>query len=102
MQERINPQRDGSMYVTNIKLMVNPILVTDTGISDLIAADCCMASNSPITGIVGTGANFRIYCRPGFNCVVKQLRFWLFKVDCEFKDCDLRVLRIGHTCVIAF
>ena len=37
---------------------------------------------------------------PGFNCVVKQLRFWLFKVDCEFKDCDLRVLRIGHTCVI--
>ena len=42
------------------------------------------------------------YCRPGFNCVVKQLRFWLFKVDCEFKDCDLRVLRIGHTCVIAF
>ena len=41
-----------------------------------------------------------IYRRPGFNCVVKQLRFWLFKVDCEFKDCDLRVLRIGHTCVI--
>ena len=40
------------------------------------------------------------YRRPGFNCVVKQLRFWLFKVDCEFKDCDLRVLRIGHTCVI--
>ena len=38
-----------------------------------------------------------IYRRPGFNCVVKQLRFWLFKVDCEFKDCDLRVLRIGHT-----
>ena len=33
--------------------------------------------------------------RPGFNCVVKQLRFWLFKVDY-----DLRVLRIGHTCVI--
>ena len=32
------------------------------------------------------------YCRPGFNCVVKQLRFWLFEVDCEFKDCDLRVL----------
>ena len=32
--------------------------------------------------------------------VVKQLRFWRFKVDCEFKDCDLRVLRIGHTCVI--
>ena len=21
------------------------------------------------------------YRRPGFNCVVKQLRFWLFKVD---------------------
>ena len=41
-----------------------------------------------------------VYRRPGFNCVVKQLRFWLFKVDCEFKDCDLRVLRIGHTCVI--
>ena len=41
-----------------------------------------------------------LYRRPGFNCVVKQLRFWLFKVDCEFKDCDLRVLRIGHTCVI--
>ena len=43
-----------------------------------------------------------IYRRPGFNCVVKQLRFWLFKVDCEYKDCDLRVLRIGHmhTCVI--
>ena len=40
------------------------------------------------------------YRRPGFNCVVKQLRFWLFKVDCEFKDCDLRVLRIGHTCII--
>ena len=40
------------------------------------------------------------YRRPGFNCVVKQLRFWLSKVDCEFKDCDLRVLRIGHTCVI--
>ena len=40
------------------------------------------------------------YRRPGFNCVVKQLRFWLFKVDCEFKDCDLLVLRIGHTCVI--
>ena len=40
------------------------------------------------------------YRRPGFNCVVKQLRFWRFKVDCEFKDCDLRVLRIGHTCVI--
>ena len=40
------------------------------------------------------------YRRPGFNCVVKQLRFWLFKVDCKFKDCDLRVLRIGHTCVI--
>ena len=74
--------------------------MTDTGISDLIAADCCMASNSPITGIVGTGANFHINRRPGFNRVVKQLRFWLFKVDCEFKDCDLRVLRIGHTCVI--
>ena len=43
---------------------------------------------------------FQAYRRPGFNCVVKQLRFWLFKVDCEFKDCDLRVLRIGHTCVI--
>ena len=41
-----------------------------------------------------------MYRRPGFNCVVKQLRFWLFKVDCEFKDCDLRMLRIGHTCVI--
>ena len=41
-----------------------------------------------------------VYRRPGFNCVVKQLRFWLFKVDCEFKDCDLRVLHIGHTCVI--
>ena len=41
-----------------------------------------------------------MYRRPGFNCVVKQLRFWLFKVDCEFKDCDLRVLLIGHTCVI--
>ena len=41
-----------------------------------------------------------VYRRPGFNCVVKQLRFWLFKVDCEFKDCDLRMLRIGHTCVI--
>ena len=40
------------------------------------------------------------YRRPGFNCVVKQLRFWLFKVDCEFKDCDLRVLRIGRTCII--
>ena len=40
------------------------------------------------------------YRRPGFNCVVKQLRFWHFKVHCEFKDCDLRVLRIGHTCVI--
>ena len=40
------------------------------------------------------------YRRPGFNCVVKQLRFWRFKVDCEFKDCDLHVLRIGHTCVI--
>ena len=40
------------------------------------------------------------YRRPGFNCVVKQLRFWLFKVDCEFKDCDLHVLRICHTCVI--
>ena len=40
------------------------------------------------------------YRRPGFNCIVNQLRFWLFKVDCEFKDCDLRVLRIGHTCVI--
>ena len=40
------------------------------------------------------------YRRPGFNCVVKQLRFWLFKVDCEFKDCDLRMLCIGHTCVI--
>ena len=40
------------------------------------------------------------YRRLGFNCVVKQLRFWLFKVDCEFKDCDLRVLRIGRTCVI--
>ena len=40
------------------------------------------------------------YRRPGFNCVVKQLRFWLFKVDCEFKDCDLRVLRIYHTCII--
>ena len=45
-------------------------------------------------------AIYTIYRRPGFNCVVKQLRFWLFKVDCEFKDCDLRVLRIGHTCVI--
>ena len=41
-----------------------------------------------------------VYRRPGFNCVVKQLRFWLFKIDCEYKDCDLRVLRIGHTCVI--
>ena len=41
-----------------------------------------------------------LYRRPGFNCVVKQLRFWCFKVDCEFKDCDLCVLRIGHTCVI--
>ena len=41
-----------------------------------------------------------LYHRPGFNCVVKQLRFWLFKVDCKFKDCDLRVMRIGHTCVI--
>ena len=40
------------------------------------------------------------YRRPGFNCVVKQLHFWLFKVDCEFKDCDLRMLCIGHTCVI--
>ena len=40
------------------------------------------------------------YRRPGFNCVVKQLHFWLFKVDCEFKECDLLVLRIGHTCVI--
>ena len=39
------------------------------------------------------------YRRPSFNCVVKQLCFWLFKVDCEFKDCDLRVLHIGHTCV---
>ena len=36
-----------------------------------------------------------MYRRPGFNCIVKQLRFWLSKVDC-----DLRVLRIGHTCVI--
>ena len=45
-------------------------------------------------------AMFSVYRRPGFNCVVKQLRFWLFKVDCEFKDCDLPVLRIGHTCVI--
>ena len=42
----------------------------------------------------------RLYHRPGFNCVVKQLRFWRFKVDCEFKDCNLRVLRIGHTCII--
>ena len=41
-----------------------------------------------------------VYCRLGFNCVVKQLRFWLFKVDCKFKDCDSRVLRTGHTCVI--
>ena len=40
------------------------------------------------------------YRRPGFNCVVKQLRFWLFRVDCELKNCDLRVLRIGHTCII--
>ena len=41
------------------------------------------------------------YRRPGFNCVVKQLRFWLFKVDCEFtENCDLRVLHIGNTCVI--
>ena len=45
-------------------------------------------------------ATLAIYRRPGFNCVVKQLRFWLFKVDCEFKDCDLRVLRIGYTCII--
>ena len=42
----------------------------------------------------------RPYRRLGYNCVVKQLRFWLFKVDCEyFKDCNLHVLRIGHTCV---
>ena len=40
------------------------------------------------------------YRRPGFNYVVKQMRFWLFKVDCEFKDCNLHMLRIGHTCVI--
>ena len=30
--------------------------------------------------------------------VLIELCFWLFKVDCEFND--LRVLRIGHTCVI--
>ena len=33
----------------------------------------------------------RAYRRPGFNCVVKQLCFWLFKVDCEVKECDLPI-----------
>ena len=41
-----------------------------------------------------------MYRRPGFNCVVKQLRFWLFKVDCEFKDCNVHVLHIGLICVM--
>ena len=43
---------------------------------------------------------WRFHDTVGRVCVVKQLRFWLFKVDCEFKHCDLHVLRIGHTCVI--
>ena len=55
----------------------------------------CMACVTSVC--VNSELNYR---RLGFNCVVKQLRFWLFKVDCEFKDCDLRVLCIGHTCVI--
>ena len=30
-----------------------------------------------------------LYHRPGFECVVKQLRMVLYKPDCDSNDCEL-------------
>ena len=33
--------------------------------------------------------NTILYCRSGFDCVVKRLRMALYKPDCDFNDCEL-------------
>ena len=50
---------------------------------------CTYVRNAIIVSTVFKNVTYVRYCRMGFNCVVKRLRFRVLKANCESNYCDL-------------